>query len=107
MSAWRQELYLRDAIGCDLARYGACYGNMSVRTGDWAAGPGKREFLVSCTQTGDLERPGAEALVRVLSYDHRRNHVVAQGPCAPSSETLTHGAMYDASLEIRAGPSRR
>ncbi len=102
LSRWRQELFDRDAIGCDLSRYGACYGNVSVRTGPYAASPGRREFLVSGTQTGGIERAGAETLCRVLAWDHARNHVVAQGPIAPSSESMTHGAIYDASLEIRA-----
>ncbi len=102
LTRWRGELFDRDAIGCDLSRYGACYGNVSVRTGAWAAAPGRREFLVSGTQTGGQADAGPSSLSRVLTYDHQRNHVVAQGPCAPSSESMTHGAMYDASLEIRA-----
>ena len=99
---WRRELFGRDVIGCDLGRYGACYGNMSARTGTWAAPPGRREFLVSGTQTGGDPVGGRELLVRVVRYDHARNLVVAQGPCAPSSETMTHGAIYDASLAVRA-----
>ncbi len=99
---WRQRLYDLDVIGCDLSRYGACYGNVSIRTGPWAAGPGRREFLVSCTQSGGQSHAGPETLCRIIAYDHRLNRVSAQGPCPPSSETLTHGAMYDASLELRA-----
>ncbi len=102
LATWRRELFARDALGCDMSRYGACYGNVSVRTGAWAAPPGRREFLVSCTQTGGEPDAGPARMARVLTYDHVRNHVVAQGPCPPSSESMTHGAMYDASLEIRA-----
>ena len=102
LTEWRGELVARGLIGCDIERYGACYGNISVRTGAWAAGPGRREFLVSCTQTSGIVGAGTEVLCRVLAYDHAANRVVCQGPCAPSSETLTHGAMYDASLDIRA-----
>jgi len=98
----RQELYIRDAIGCDLSRYGACYGNLSFRTGAFAAGPGRREFLVSCTKSGGLPSASGETMSRVLHYDHEKNYVLAQGPCAPSSESMTHGAIYDASLEVRA-----
>jgi L-ribulose-5-phosphate 4-epimerase len=99
---WRHELFVRDVIGCNMDRYGACYGNLSMRTGAYGAGPGRREFLVSCTQTGGDEAMSAGTISRILSYDHLRNSVVAQGPCAPSSESMTHGAIYDASLEIRA-----
>lgn len=102
ITRFRQALFDIDAIGCDLSRYGACYGNVSVRTGPWAAPPGRREFLVSCTQTGGLPDAGPSSLCRVLHYDHGRNRVAAQGSCPPSSETMTHGAIYDASLEVRA-----
>jgi ribulose-5-phosphate 4-epimerase/fuculose-1-phosphate aldolase len=98
----RQELYVRDAIGCDLSRYGACYGNVSMRTGSWAAGLGRREFLVSCTATGGDSELSAARISRVTHYDHGKNYVIAQGPCAPSSESMTHGAIYDASLDVRA-----
>jgi len=99
---WRRQMFALDVIGCNMSRYGACYGNMSVRTGAWAAGPGRREFLVSCTQTGAASEISATNVVRVLQYNHAKNRVLAQGPCAPSSETMTHGAIYDASLTIRA-----
>lgn len=100
---WREELFVRDAIGCRPERgYGACYGNVSVRCGQFAQAPGRREFLVSCTQSGGLASAGPDSLARVLRYDHQHNHVVAQGPCPPSSETMTHGAIYDADLDIRA-----
>lgn len=102
LTRWRAELFRRDTIGCDLSRYGACYGNLSARTGPYAMAPGRREFLVSCTQTGGDPVGGAATLVRVVGYDHGRNHVTSVGSCPPSSETMTHGAMYDASLDVRA-----
>ncbi len=102
LQAARHGLFLRDVVGCDLRRYGACYGNLSARVGPWAAPPGRREFIVSCTQTGADPDPGAASWVRVRRYDHRQNRVWATGPCAPSSESLTHGALYDAALSVRA-----
>lgn len=102
LSLWRRQLFALDVIGCDMSRYGACYGNVSVRTGAWAAPAGRREFLVSCTQTGGDPDAGPTSLARVIQYDHDRNHVVAVGACPPSSEAMTHGAMYDASLDVRA-----
>lgn len=102
LSLWRRALFSLDVIGCDMSRYGACYGNVSVRTGTWAAPAGRREFLVSCTQTGGDPDAGPASLARVIRYDHVRNHVVAVGCCPPSSEAMTHGAMYDASLDVRA-----
>lgn len=98
----RRELFLRDAIGCNLKRYGACYGNASARVGAFGAPPGRREFIVSGTQTGGISSPGPESWVRIVRYDHAGNRVWASGPCDPSSESLTHAAIYDADLAIRA-----
>jgi ribulose-5-phosphate 4-epimerase/fuculose-1-phosphate aldolase len=102
LTRWRAELFSRDSIGGDLSRYGACYGNVSIRTSPDGAPSGQRGFIVSCTQTGDVQTPDRDCYCRVQSYSHRANHVVAIGVCAPSSEALTHGAMYDASDHIRA-----
>ena len=77
LAQWRRELFALDAIGCDLSRYGACYGNVSVRTGPWAAGPGRREFLVSCTTTGGDAELDATRVARVFYYDHQLNFVRA------------------------------
>jgi L-ribulose-5-phosphate 4-epimerase len=38
----------------------------------------------------------------VTSWDVRRNRVTSTGPAAPSSESMTHGAVYDVSPTIRA-----
>ena len=102
LQRWRRELFSRDSIGGDLTRYGASYGNVSVRIDDAPTTPGHRAFLVSCTQTGGLIEPGPECYCVVRRYSHIRNHVVAEGTCPPSSESLTHAAMYDASDHIRA-----
>jgi len=102
LTRWRSELYTRDCIGGDLSRYGACYGNVSLRTSPDGAPLGQRSFIVSCTQTGRVQAPAEDCYCQVLSYSHHNNHVVASGGCAPSSEAMTHGAMYDASDEVRA-----
>jgi ribulose-5-phosphate 4-epimerase/fuculose-1-phosphate aldolase len=98
----RRELYLRDSIGCNMKRYGACYGNASARVGAFGAPAGRREFIVSGTQTGNIASPGPEHWVRITRYDHAANRVWAAGPCDPSSESLTHAAIYDADLAIRS-----
>ena len=102
LSRWRKELYDRDSIGGDISRYGAFYGNVSLRTGGADEDVGYRQFIVSCTQTGDNPNPKSSCYCRILRYDHHNNRVLAIGPCAPSSEALTHAAMYDASHDIRA-----
>jgi ribulose-5-phosphate 4-epimerase/fuculose-1-phosphate aldolase len=107
LNDWRQRLFQLDVIGCDLSRYGACYGNVSMRYVDPNLGysfdkpKGQRSFLISGTQTGGLEELADEHFVRIVSYDVSRNKVVAEGPIAPSSETMTHSAIYDLPLELQ------
>jgi L-ribulose-5-phosphate 4-epimerase len=99
---YRSELFVREAIGCDRRRYDACYGNVSARVGAWAAPAGRRAFLVSGTQTGEKRETTADDYVTVVRYDHHQNRVWAEGPVDPSSESLTHAAIYDADLAVRA-----
>ena len=57
LGRWRKELFDRDSIGGDISRYGAFYGNVSLRTGGSDEDIGYRQFIVSCTQTGDDPNP--------------------------------------------------
>jgi L-ribulose-5-phosphate 4-epimerase len=56
---------------------------------------GRRRFLVTGTQTGGLSEVGLNHFCVVESYDVARNRVDSFGPLPPSSESLTHGAIYD------------
>ena len=56
--------------------------------------PMERPFVISGTQTGALAELAAEHYAVVRSCDPQRNRVVAAGPLRPSSEALTHGALY-------------
>jgi ribulose-5-phosphate 4-epimerase/fuculose-1-phosphate aldolase len=96
----RQLLFDLEAIGGDMERYGAAFGNVSVRTGG-AAPPGRRSFAITCTQSGGDRTLLSDRWVKVVRYDCVQNSVHAVGPCPPSSESMTHGAIYDASLDIR------
>ena len=100
--AWRKILFDLGLIGQDPRRYdGAGYGNISVRVGAPSAPRGRRRFLVTGTQTGGLEAMDESALCLVEAYDLRTNEVWSRGPSAPSSESMTHGAIYDLSTRIR------
>lgn len=108
VTTWRKALFNREVIGCDLSRYGACYGNVSMRYVEadnfefrHDKPKGSRSFLISGTQTGHLEDLTPEHYVRVYRYDFTSNKVYAQGPLLPSSESLTHGAIYDLPLELK------
>lgn len=93
LMAWRDRLYELKQIGYDAGlRVG--YGNISVKT---AAG-----ILISGTQTGKIYPIREEHFTLVTEYDLRRNKVVCAGPIKASSESMTHGAVYDADPEIKA-----
>jgi len=100
LDRWKQVLFKEDIIGCDLTRYGACYGNVSMRyiepdgTFFSATKPeGYRCFLITGTQTGNRERITPGHYVRVYKYDIPGNTVYAEGPLPPSSESMTPGAV--------------
>jgi ribulose-5-phosphate 4-epimerase/fuculose-1-phosphate aldolase len=103
LNAWRSRLWQLRLIGQDPQRYdGYGFGNVSVRCGPRDAAPGKRTFLISGTQTGALPELDEHHYTQVESYDAGANRVVAKGPVKPSSESLTHGIIYDQDTRIQA-----
>lgn len=103
LAAWRALLVGLDGIGQDPARYdGAGYGNVSVRLGPFPGSRGARPFVVSATQTGGLPCVSAEHFAKVERYDPHSNTVWSSGPRPPSSESMTHGAIYDLAPALRA-----
>jgi len=99
--AWRSLLFRLGLVGQDAARYaGVGFGNVSARLDDEQAVAGTPAFLVSGTQTGGLEILTSEALCAVLAYDLARNTVWSAGPTPPSSESMTHGALYSARPDV-------
>lgn len=90
LDAWRDVLRRLGVIGRSPGRYdGIAFGNVSHRTPDGA-------FLVSGTQTGGLAAPGPGGYCEVMAWDVERNTIRSRGPVRPSSESLTHGAVYAA-----------
>ncbi len=97
INAWRRILYQLELVGSDPNRYGGLgFGNVSrrVRAGEPA-------FVISGTQTGHLPALGPAHYCLVSHCDPHCNAVTAQGPIRPSSEALTHGALYDADPGIQ------
>ncbi|HUH04860.1 MAG TPA: class II aldolase/adducin family protein [Kofleriaceae bacterium] len=100
--AWREIMAMTQLVGQDPARYGgAGYGNVSARVGPPSSARGARAMLITGTQTGGLARLGLEHFCVVERYDYQRNHVRSVGSIRPSSETMTHGAIYDLSPHVR------
>lgn len=91
LSDLRDALHARGWIGRDPARYGGLgYGNASARAhGD--------RFLISATQTGQQPTLSANDWVMVTSASAETNELWSEGPSRPSSESLTHAAIYAAS----------
>ena len=103
LNTWRQILWQHALIGQDPCRYeGYGFGNISQRTGDPDQPRGKRQFVISGTQTGHLETLDNRHYACVTSYDAEANQVVAEGPVKPSSESMTHGVIYDLDNKLRA-----
>lgn len=98
LCAWREVLVRLGFLGQAPDRYGGVgFGNMSARLG---ADPSRR-FLASGTQTsGKRLVTGADFCV-VERCDVADNRVHSLGPVLPSSETMTHGAIYALSDDIR------
>jgi hypothetical protein len=103
LAAWRQILAHLRLLGQDPSRYeGLGYGNVSARVGPFGdVARGRRRFLVTGTQTAGLAHATLREFCLVESWDIARNTVTSAGLIAPSSESLTHAALYDASPATR------
>jgi len=102
LNAWRRILFLLGLTGRDPERYeGLGYGNVSLRLEPLAAPPERRRFVISGTQTGGLPELGAGHYTVVEACHPEANRLVAAGPIRPSSESLTHGALYALDADLR------
>ncbi len=87
IEVFRERLWKLRLIGySETERVG--YGNISARR---AAGG----FVISGTQTGHKPVLDGSDYVIVDGWDFARNRVDCAGPCLPSSEALSHAALYD------------
>ena len=102
LNNWRNILWKHALIGQDPTRYdGYGFGNISQRIGAQDAPEGNREFAISGTQTGHLDQLTNHHYARVTAYNADTNQVTANGPVMPSSESMTHGVIYDLDNELR------
>jgi len=90
LNSWRDQMYAVGLIGKDPERYeGYSYGNVSQRL----ASDGDA-FIICGSQTGGLPLLNEQHYVTVDSCDFNNNRIKAHGPIKPSSESLTHGIIY-------------
>jgi hypothetical protein len=62
----------------------------------------KPQFVISGTQTGHLGKLTGGHYTRVVDFDIQRFVVTAQGKVRASSETVSHGSIYEMNPDIRA-----
>ncbi len=93
LNAWRDRLYALKLIGA--YDNGIGYGNISQRIqGD--------QFIITGSATGNIPKLGAEHYSVVTDFDLAGNRLTCRGAVKASSESLSHGAIYQLDLNINA-----
>jgi L-ribulose-5-phosphate 4-epimerase len=92
--SWRRRLRELELIGADAEGLG--YGNISIRL---YSSPG---FLITGSQSSGLVDIDQRHFARVTVIDLDRNALRSTGEIPPSSEALTHAALYQSRTSIRA-----
>ncbi|MCP4492681.1 MAG: class II aldolase/adducin family protein [Gammaproteobacteria bacterium] len=95
LSEWHRRFKDAAILGQDAQRYnGLGFGNLSERID-------RESFLISGTQTGRLDELTPDDYALVTATDISQNSVAAQGRLEPSSESLSHAAVYALDEQIR------
>lgn len=93
----RAVLMEKGMLGQDSERYqGFGFGNLSFRADR------SEQFWISGSQTGYLGSLSVSDLALVVSSDARHNYLKAKGLTKPSSESMTHGVLYQINEGINA-----
>jgi L-ribulose-5-phosphate 4-epimerase len=87
LNACRRKLLAQRLMGVN--SHGVGFGNLSVRDG-WTT-----SFYITGSATGGLPELTPTDCVRVVAYDFARNWLRYEGTAIPSSESLTHAAIYE------------
>lgn len=102
LNAWREMMHSLQLIGQDKRLPGYVgYGNISKRLPPFDSPPPDIRFLITGTQTGGIAHLTAEHYATILACYPEENHLEAEGPILPSSETLTHGSVYALAPDVR------
>ena len=96
LNYYRQKCFALNLIGVNKSgeQKGVGFGNISVKDGD--------DFIISGAQTGRLEILTNKHYSRITGYDLSKNRVTCQGVIPPSSEAMTHAAVYDSDSSVKA-----
>jgi len=90
----RQRLYALGLIGA--YKNGIGYGNISLRHEQ------SKEFLITATQTGELKKLKPKHYSQVTNVNFETFKTYAKGCSKPSSESITHAAIYALDKNINA-----
>ena len=95
LTKWRDKLKAAGLVGQDVTRYGGYgFGNLSKRMEDGT-------FLITASQTGHLPTLTPDHYARITNSDPAHNLVRSHGINPPSSETMTHLAVYRSLPTVR------
>jgi L-ribulose-5-phosphate 4-epimerase len=102
LSAWRSLFWTLQIIGQNHQRYqGAGYGNVSARITPFNIARGHRPFMITGTQTGHKESLSLDEYSIVTQYQLHTHTLSSYGQLLPSSESMTHAALYDLNPCVR------
>jgi L-ribulose-5-phosphate 4-epimerase len=87
LNAYRRRLLQLSLIGVDSNGIG--FGNLSIRDG------ATENFFITGSATGGISELTPADCVKVVAYDFERNLLRFEGSSIPSSESLTHAAIYE------------
>lgn len=87
LNTYRRKLLDLHLIGVD--QNGIGFGNLSVRDG--ATG----NFYITGSATGGIQELTLKECAKVVACDFERNRIRYEGSPLPSSESLTHAAIYE------------
>jgi L-ribulose-5-phosphate 4-epimerase len=87
LNAYKRKLLEQRLMGVD--SNGVGFGNLSVRDGRTTS------FYITGSATGGLPELTPTDCVRVVAYDFEKNWLRYEGTSIPSSESLTHAAIYE------------
>ncbi len=91
---WRAILFKMRFIG-EYPTQKVGYGNLSKRLVEKP-----EQFIISGTQTGKYPHLNGSQYTKVIKCDLRKMSLDALGPIAPSSESLTHFAIYHSCPQV-------
>jgi ribulose-5-phosphate 4-epimerase/fuculose-1-phosphate aldolase len=99
---WRKKLFKLNLIGeYPIEKIG--FGNLSeIKDYTHLHKTSLPQFIITGTQTGKLPELNGQFYTRVLDFDIDHLKLKSVGPVEPSSEALTHAAIYAHNKKIKA-----